>query len=311
MPTQNQVLYSYEEYAAALGDGVERSTFKGKKYRNWELRYLSVNKLAIQWGQTGGAGALEGVNQGGGGVILVPTQNAQAMSANGQSFDDNSLLAIKSGGEFCISATNYTGWFIVFVSDELISESHEGVRANFAAASTLVRVAPDRAQRFRSAMIQLGRAVQSQPGAFDSSAAMDATARRIQDAVSEAFRGELHVMSVLDRSVTRRRQIIRSAMDFVDQHEGDYLAVKDLAHAAGVSQRTLHAAFHEYFSVGPARYLKLRTLHQARGRLKAADPSKATVTEIAAQLGVWELGRFAHDYHFLFGELPSETLRHV
>ncbi len=106
-----------------------------------------------------------------------------------------------------------------------------------------------------------------------------------------------------------RKEVIRKAMDFVDQHDDEYLFVEDLASAAGISERTLRTAFQEYFSVGSVRYLKLRTLHEVRRRLKAADPLKNTVTEIATQFGVWELGRFAHDYHALFGELPSETLR--
>jgi AraC-like DNA-binding protein len=62
--------------------------------------------------------------------------------------------------------------------------------------------------------------------------------------------------------------------------------------AAEVSERTLRTAFEEYYSVGPVRYLKLRTLHQVRRALKTADPSLTTVTEIATQFGVWELGRF-------------------
>jgi len=58
------------------------------------------------------------------------------------------------------------------------------------------------------------------------------------------------------------------------------------------------------------RYLNRRALHQVRRALKAANPSVATVTQVASEFGVWELGRFARDYRNLFGELPSETLRH-
>jgi AraC family ethanolamine operon transcriptional activator len=100
-------------------------------------------------------------------------------------------------------------------------------------------------------------------------------------------------------------------MDFVDQHDGEYLSVEQLAAAAGVSERTLRDAFQRYFGLAPVRYLNRRTLHQVRRALKASDPSAATVTDIATQFGVWELGRFARDYRSLFGELPSETLRQL
>ena len=100
-------------------------------------------------------------------------------------------------------------------------------------------------------------------------------------------------------------------MDCVDQHDCERLTVSDLATAAGVSERTLCTAFQEYFGAGPVGYLKRRTLNLVRKTLQDADPSVTTVTQVAAQFGVWELGRFAQDFRLLFGELPSATLRGV
>ena len=84
--------------------------------------------------------------------------------------------------------------------------------------------------------------------------------------------------------------------------------MEQLAAVAGVSERTLRGAFRGYFGAAPVQYLNQRTLHMVRRALKAADPSVTTVTHV--EFGVWELGRFARDYSYLFGELPSETLRH-
>jgi len=78
-------------------------------------------------------------------------------------------------------------------------------------------------------------------------------------------------------------------MDFVDQHQGEYLSVEQLASAAGVAERTLRDAFQQYFGMAPVRYLNRRTLHQVRRALKAADPIVATVTQIArsSAFGSW------------------------
>jgi transcriptional regulator GlxA family with amidase domain len=100
-------------------------------------------------------------------------------------------------------------------------------------------------------------------------------------------------------------------MDSIDRRVGEYLTVTDLASAAGVSERTLRAAFQEYLGIGPVRYLKLRSLNLIRKVLQNADPSVTTVTRVATQFGLWELGRLAQDYQLLFGERPSETLRNV
>src|SRR5262249_30873438 len=99
-----------------------------------------------------------------------------------------------------------------------------------------------------------------------------------------------------------REQVIRIVTDLLAHRTDEPFSVEELASAADISQRTLRTVFHDYFGVGPLRYAKLRTLHRARSELRVADPTSTTVTKIASRLGIWEFGRFAHDYHDLFGE---------
>jgi AraC family ethanolamine operon transcriptional activator len=69
----------------------------------------------------------------------------------------------------------------------------------------------------------------------------------------------------------------------------------------------LRRTFRRLLGVSPARYLRMRRLHQARDALRAT--ASGTVTQIAVAVGFSDLGRFARDYRDLFGELPSATLK--
>jgi AraC-like DNA-binding protein len=89
---------------------------------------------------------------------------------------------------------------------------------------------------------------------------------------------------------------------------GQPLTVADLASAAGVSERTLHAGFRRFRTTTPMARLTALRLGAARRRLQDADPD-TTVSRVAAEVGLLQFGRFAGLYRARFGELPSETLR--
>jgi len=84
---------------------------------------------------------------------------------------------------------------------------------------------------------------------------------------------------------------------------------RELSHMLGVSERALRRLCQEQMGLSPLRFLALRRLHLARRALLRADHHTDTVTSIATELGMWELGRFAVSYKALFGESPSATLR--
>ncbi len=77
----------------------------------------------------------------------------------------------------------------------------------------------------------------------------------------------------------------------------------------GVPARTLRMCCAEFLGVSPTRYVLLRRLNKVRWALRCADPSKASVAEIARSHQFLELGRFAVTYRATFGELPSTTLQ--
>jgi AraC family ethanolamine operon transcriptional activator len=105
-----------------------------------------------------------------------------------------------------------------------------------------------------------------------------------------------------------RDAVIRRALSMISSPEPRISTVKDLAHAAGCSERTLRRAFHERFGVGPKTYMLSQRLTGVRRELRRSDPQNAIIVDIANRWGFWHMGQFAADYRLFFGELPSTTL---
>ena len=116
-------------------------------------------------------------------------------------------------------------------------------------------------------------------------------------------------MSLIHR--VPRNEIIARVNAFLRDNLAEPVTVTQLSRVAGVSERTLRAAFHDLIGISPKQHMLRQRLQAARAALRAAAPGSATVTDIAMSYGFFELGRFALRYRHAYGEAPSSTLRHA
>jgi len=135
-------------------------------------------------------------------------------------------------------------------------------------------------------------------------------ARGLEQALIEALVGCIACGDARENSLAQGQHaiVMRRFHRVVEEHVGEPLYIPEICTAIGISERTLRICCQEHLGMGPKRYLLLRRMHLARRALRQADPAATSVTGIGTRYGFWELGRFAVEYHTLFGESPSTTL---
>ena len=97
-----------------------------------------------------------------------------------------------------------------------------------------------------------------------------------------------------------------AALRKIDEFGGHQVLVKDVCAELGVSRRALEKSFIALLGVSPAQYLLACRLNHLRRSL--LGPA-VRVADGLADAGMADASRAARQYHRLFGELPSATLR--
>jgi transcriptional regulator GlxA family with amidase domain len=120
-----------------------------------------------------------------------------------------------------------------------------------------------------------------------------------------------HLHEVQGHRRVPRRELVGRVTTFVRDNLEEPVTIAELSRMAGVSERTLRAAFREALGLSPKQYTIVQRLRAVHDALQAADPKTTTVTDVAMAYGFFELGRFAGRYRLAFGESPSATLRQV
>ncbi len=101
---------------------------------------------------------------------------------------------------------------------------------------------------------------------------------------------------------------VREAEAMMEREAREAPTIGAMAARVGVSARTLSNGFQRFRGISPRSFLRDRRLEGLRAALEAAGPFES-VTSIATDWGVANLGAMAGAYRRRFGELPSATLR--
>jgi len=101
---------------------------------------------------------------------------------------------------------------------------------------------------------------------------------------------------------------VKRAEAFIEAHSTQPLSLADIAAHAGVSARSLQSGFQTFRGMTPMAFLRSIRLRHAHERLRLADPTTSTVTEIALVCGFNHIGEFGRLYKRAFGVTPSHTL---
>lgn len=108
----------------------------------------------------------------------------------------------------------------------------------------------------------------------------------------------------------RQRQLIKKAEEYVWSYPTVPPRIETLSANIGTSERSLRDAFRACTGMSAGAYLKTFRLNQVRSELKSRSTTNKRVQDVAFEWGFSHMGQFAADYKLLFGEPPSETLRH-
>lgn len=108
-----------------------------------------------------------------------------------------------------------------------------------------------------------------------------------------------------------RQLIVDRARDYMQARIDQPITIGELCTALRVSRRTLQYSFQDILNLNPVSFLRALRLNGVRRALRSAEPTHHQIADIAARWGFWHLSHFAADYKAMFGELPSDTLRHV
>ena len=313
---ESSIFDDFEAFSASVRDVDATMMLNNPVHRSWRIEQARIDGLDLQLGRLGSGNILEGQSWSNGLLLYLPLTPSVHYLANGRPLSQNHVMVLEPACEFRLATTSPHDWCSIFVPLNKVEylglpPRNSAARSHFEVPQCRSIVTGDQvAIEFHSIVREILSAsakapqFESSPGANAAKDQVLRVARRVL-AQPEASPSEQR-----GRPKASRHEVLSRCGAVIERRRGKPVGLRDLTAAAGVSERTLRTVFNESFGVAPDRYLQLRQLHELRTRLRYADPDTTLVANLMADCGIWQFGRCAQRYRALFGELPSQTLRH-
>lgn len=298
-----QLFTDYDAYAATIGEASLSMRLTALEEMRWALQWTSAGDIRLQKGFEGGGSIAEGSTFADGWVFYHQCFPGQT---NGETTSADDVFVAPPGSEFCLTCHPLHEWLTIFIPTSLLFASEHELEFSSSARPQLLKPPPHLTRKFTSLARRFLATAESRPQLLVSELSVESFQREFLAAAKELFAKN---QNPDNRHFFRWRHQTKSTLQLAKSRPNQTLSISDLARQSGVPERTLRTAFQRCYGLSPVEYLRIHRLHQARHILRERDPEQTTVTQVALDLGFWDLGRFAGAYRRLFGELPSKTLR--
>lgn len=304
-----QTFVDPDDYAAAFGYARVNLTIMGAGDFTARLTRLKLQHLEVYWCRE----SLSRIAY----ISLPPERVVMSFPLSGASplFGGSALrngnIALHRRAERLHQRSNgVCQWGMMLFSAKQLADCGEALTGQPITSPRVTRVLrPPRSEtlRFRSLfrhachLADIGRNLIGRPE----------VARALEQEMLHAVVHCLAADNADDIAKTRHRHaaVMERFEEVLTEHIDWKLNMQTLCAEVGVAERTLRMCCAEVLGISPTRYLLLRRLNRARAALRRADPSTATVAEVARNNQFLEFGRFAVTYRSIFGESPSTTLQ--
>jgi len=302
----------FDEFAEAISSFDGRILLTHPSIPKWSVSHLDLDGVHIQTAEVGSGNIVEGESWDGY-MVYLPLLDAGRKILNGSEVGKDSLLIFEPRSEISLCNAAEHEFCSIYIPTDVWTRAGLPSKLSLGGEKGACQVTRPNRQlhtQGRSLVRDIQIAATTCPQ-FETT-----PAGKIAAAEAAKFVFRIASESHIDEPATRagrprisRKKIVRRCNRLLDKSEDRHVSVGELTATAGVSERTLEMAFKEYFDEVPSHYLQLRRVKQIHSALRAAKVGEKSVTEILADHGEWEFGRFARNYRSLYGELPSQTLQ--
>ena len=246
--------------------------------------------------------------------LFMPVPDAAEVLYGREPMPLGKIALYGSGSEHRSFVTDGGEWFCLTVPEECMRRAVDSLvrtDAPYLTGRELVLSADAISQAILADFHHLASMLLAgDPDVFKSAEALGSLRESLLEVMSSVF-GLIRGPQCSSAGALRRkaRQLVMNrAKDYLAANADRTIVLRELCEAAGASKRHLQDLFLQELGMTPMRYL--RNLRLKRVRRQLLDEG-CSVKSAALGNGFWDLSRFARNYRQVYGELPSETLRHV